>query len=161
MLATLFDLTTLFTAVFTFSFSPNEITFANEVASAFEVMMNEQAILAYFSMTLTIFIALFLDKVFGEAKKYHYLVGFGYIAQAVEQLLNRQGDTGENQTDNKGNKELVFSRKSALLGAMAWFLLVLPLPILYYLYLNDFPWYWQVLLDSTILYLALGLTSLD
>ncbi|TYK65974.1 cobalamin biosynthesis protein CobD/CbiB [Colwellia echini] len=98
--------------------------------------------MAEFSLTLTIILALLLDKYLGEARRFHYLVGFGYFAKKVEAALNKPS------VNNK------------LLGAFSWCLLVLPLPLCYFYFLNDFTWYWQILLDASVLYLAIGLNSL-
>ena len=121
----------------------------------------------FFASSLTIALALLLDKVLGEAKRYHYLVGFGYLAQRVEQCLNRNTSSDHHSdsfsgTDSqlKNSNEVAFSTRRALLGMFAWLLLVLPLPMLYWFYLSELVWYWQLLLDSLVLYLAIGLTSL-
>jgi len=123
-----------------------------------ENIYNQTLLLApYFVTTLTILLALLLDKVFGEAKKYHYLVGFGWLAAQIESTLN---------TDQlRQDKSYV---KAKLLGAFSWCFLVLPLPIIYFYFANTFTnelttnlvWYWQILLDSSVLYLAIGLNSL-
>ncbi|WP_189377942.1 cobalamin biosynthesis protein CobD/CbiB [Thalassotalea profundi] len=109
----------------------------------------------YFALTLTLLFAILLDNVLGEAKKYHYLVGFGWLCGWLEKRLNPEYDakTSTILPDS-------FSIKSAILGGVAWTLLVLPLPIIYFFLFNDLAWYWQVLVDSVILYLAIGLNSL-
>ncbi|MFT6408529.1 MAG: adenosylcobinamide-phosphate synthase, partial [Arenicella sp.] len=38
---------------------------------------------------LSISLALLLDQLIGEPKRYHPLVGFGYCAKQIEQRLNR------------------------------------------------------------------------
>jgi adenosylcobinamide-phosphate synthase len=103
----------------------------------------------YFATTLTLLLALLLDKVLGEAKKYHYLVGFGWLATKIESTLN-----SDKRHKNKTHL------KTKLLGTFSWCLLVLPLPIIYFLSFNNLIWYWQVLLDASVIYLAVGLNSL-
>ena len=109
-----------------------------------------------FSLVLTLLLALLLDKFLGEARQYHYLVGFGWLAQQCEKRLNIYT---QSKADNN-SQVLVFNNKNAALGALSWVLLVLPLPIFYFFYLNDLIWYWQILCDASVLYLAIGLNSL-
>ena len=107
--------------------------------------------ISFYAVSVTVLLALLLDLILGEAKKYHYLVGFGWLCLQVEELLNPEYNTKTQPS---------FSLKSAFLGAVSWGVLVLPLPILYFYFLNDFVWYWQIALDGVILYLAIGLNSL-
>jgi len=113
--------------------------------------MGYSEILPLYSITLTILLALVLDSVLGEAKRYHYLVGFGWLCQKLELRFN---------PDHHRKESSLFSIKSALLGMCCWSLLVTPLPLTYFLFFNQLIWYWQIILDGTILYLALGLNSL-
>jgi len=119
--------------------------------------LNDQTIetvtlfLSSYSMSLTIIIALILDLILGEAKRYHYLVGFGWLSQQCESRLN---------PDHMNDESTQFTLNSAILGGLSWGLLVCPIPLIYLYYVNDLMWYWQVILDATILYLAIGLTSL-
>jgi len=108
--------------------------------------------MAAFSVSLTLLLALWLDRWLGEPRRFHHLIGFGWLAQKIERCLN---------PPNLHQKPLRRSRSLVLRGALSWLLLVLPLPIFYYFILSDLPIYWQVLLDSLILYLAIGLTSLE
>jgi adenosylcobinamide-phosphate synthase len=127
-------------------------------------------LLADFSLFITVLLALLLDKYLGEAKYFHYLVGFGWLAKQLEARLNTTWQApheNEYQTSTQQNSPLqentINSRdtvKAKLLGTLAWCLLVLPLPIIYFYQLNNLVWYWQVLLDATIIYLAIGLNSL-
>ncbi len=118
------------------------------LVSLFTITQTPETI-AFFSVTLVIILALIVDSIFGEAKRFHYLVGFGNIASVIEAKLNK-GKT----------PALSFSISNALRGAIAWSLMVLPLPLLYFFFLNDLLWYWQVALDAIVLYLAIGLNSL-
>ncbi len=108
------------------------------------------------SVGLTLLLALLLDKFLGEARQYHYLVGFGWLANQCEKRIN---------IDNSKQLEdpslaPAFNKKNAILGALSWALLVLPLPLLYFFYLNDLVWYLQILCDASVLYFAIGLNSL-
>lgn len=109
------------------------------------------SVLPCYALSLTILLALILDHYLGEAKKYHYLVGFGGLAQRLALLVN---------PDRHATELASFSIYKASLGAGAWLLLVTPIPLLYFTFLNDFVWYWQLTLDAVVLYLAIGLNSL-
>ena len=109
------------------------------------------AILPEFSIALTLLIALLLDKNLGEAKRFHYLVGFGWLANKITALLNPLPSE---------NTSKISALKTKLLGTIAWCVLVLPLPVLYFLFIENLTWYWQIAADATALYFALGLNSL-
>jgi len=80
-----------------------------------------------------------LDRLLGEAKRWHPLVGFGALAEAAERPFNR-GDWRR------------------LRGALAWALLVLPLVALAFWGRPQDLLGWA--LDALLLYLALGGRSL-
>jgi adenosylcobinamide-phosphate synthase len=90
-----------------------------------------------------------LDRLLGEPRRWHPLVGFGALANRVEQGL-RSGAPGH----------AVFNRVRGLLG---WLLLVLPCVALFVglrfaLLAQVGAWAW--LLDTLLLYFALGTRSL-
>jgi adenosylcobinamide-phosphate synthase len=85
--------------------------------------------------------ALLLDKLFGEFPRYHPLVGFGKIANFVEAKLN-----------------LLPYAKSRVLGILACLSIVLPLPILFFVFKSDTATFW--ILETFVLYLAIGQRSL-
>lgn len=85
--------------------------------------------------------ALLLDRMFGEPKYYHPLVGFGFVASLTEKLLNKS--------------ELHSALVKRLLGLMALCLLVLPF-IFVAIYLSSLSW----LFDLALLTLAIGYQSL-
>ena len=117
----------------------------------------------YFATTLTILLALLLDKTLGEAKQYHYLVGFGWLADKIELALNANYSPDKLKTNYQSMAQANQQQSTLrmkLLGTFAWCLLVLPLPTFYFLFMNDLVWYWQILLDASVLYLAIGLNSL-
>ncbi|MDO6427568.1 CobD/CbiB family cobalamin biosynthesis protein [Thalassotalea sp. 1_MG-2023] len=120
-----------------------------------EGLTTVETLLHPFSVSLTLLLALLLDTLFGEAKRFHYLVGFGYISQAVEARLNPHYAAKDNieQGLNRGGY-------AVCLGIIAWLILVLPLPIIYFFWLNDVVWYLHIGVDAFILYLAIGGRSL-
>ncbi|MEI7614553.1 MAG: adenosylcobinamide-phosphate synthase CbiB [Betaproteobacteria bacterium] len=80
-----------------------------------------------------------LDRLLGETRRWHPLVGFGALADAVERLLNRGGG-------------------SRLNGLLAWALIVLPWVALAFVGKRTDLAGW--LIDVVLLYLALGGRSL-
>ena len=80
-----------------------------------------------------------LDRLFGEVRRWHPLVGFGAMADTIEQRLNMSG-------------------ASRRVGIAAWMLAVLPLTLFAWLVRSmvAFPW----LIDTVLLYFALGGRSL-
>ncbi len=80
-----------------------------------------------------------LDRVLGEVKRWHPLVGFGKLADGVERILNRGP-----------------LRRAS--GLLAWALAVLPWVILAFWFKRDDLIGW--LIDVSLLYLALGGRSL-
>jgi len=86
--------------------------------------------------------ALLLDLILGEPRRYHPLVGFGFLADKVERFFNRVGAS---------------SVELRLRGVLAWSLLVLPLPLIL-LFLPDNVYGW--LLEVVFLYLAVGRKAL-
>ncbi|XQW85011.1 cobalamin biosynthesis protein CobD/CbiB [Thalassotalea piscium] len=114
----------------------------------------------FFSLSLTILLALLLDRLLGEPKKYHYLVAFGTLCQRLEKKLNPEYKANFFKKNQSANVKNVFSVKSATLGALAWGLLVLPLPLIYWFLFRNISWQQHVFIDSIILYLAIGLSSL-
>jgi adenosylcobinamide-phosphate synthase len=87
-------------------------------------------------------LALMLDALLGEPRRFHPLVGFGLLTQALEKFANRFKD----QT------------KSRFAGAVCWLLLTLPLPIIYYFIHQDSALFWS--LDVIVVYAAIGHKSL-
>lgn len=96
-------------------------------------------------------LALLLDFLFQEPRRYHPLVGFGNLANWLETLLN--SDYAGRLTD------LFWGRVS---GLVAWCLAVVPLTLLFYWldYLIAGSEALQLLLGGLILYLAVGWQSL-
>lgn len=110
------------------------------------------SLLPHFTAFITLLLALTLDKVFAEAKRFHYLVGFGWLAGKLEARLNAQ------PTDVSDSTTKIMTKK--LLGFIAWCLLVVPLPVLYMIFIDNNIGYWQIITDAIVLYLAIGLVSL-
>ncbi len=67
------------------------------------------------NMVASVLIAVFMDRVLGEPRRWHPLVGFGHIAAAVEQKCNRDS---------------VSAGWRYVTGILSWLLLVLPVPLL-------------------------------
>ena len=80
-----------------------------------------------------------LDRLLGEPKRWHPLVGFGNVASAVEKSVNRKGG-------------------SRLVGLLAWSIVVLP-PVLLAGFLCTLPLGW--LLHPLLLCFALGGRALE
>jgi len=93
------------------------------------------------AMALTACAGVALDALFGEPKRWHPLVGFGRLADAIEARLNRAAGGAR------------------LNGALGWCLAVLPLTLLAWA-LSRLP-YLGWLVEALLLYLAIGLRSLD
>ena len=92
-------------------------------------------------LALILLVALILDRVFGEIKRFHPLVGFGNVASRIESKLN--------QLPYSGNQKKV-------LGMIAWLLVVSPIVLSVYYLSQYFSWW----LDALLVYLAIGGQSL-
>lgn len=97
--------------------------------------------ISMYSTALAVMTAVLLDALLGEPKRWHPLVGFGWIANKIEHRLNR-------------NMAPHFAR---LTGLSAWLLLLLPL-IAISDWFSHTPLEWVA--DVTLLYLAIGAKSL-
>jgi len=90
-------------------------------------------------------LAVLMDMWLGEPKRFHPLVGFGLLAGVVEKWFYGADDGG------------AFARK--LRGSLAVFVLIFPLMGLLYLLLQ-----WdsgRIFIEVLVLYLAIGMTSLE
>lgn len=99
------------------------------------------------SIVASILLALLLDRLLGEPKRFHPLVGFGSLATAIEGSLNR-------------SQHSRFT--GAYQGVLGWILAVLPwvaIAVLLQLWLEQEPLL-EILFDGVILYLAIGWRSL-
>ena len=124
------------------------------------------ALLSFTSMTLIgsqLIFALLLDRILGEPTRCHPLIGFGNLADYLAKKFNRKSGGAEQVASTKG--------KSRFNGMTCWMLLVLPLPVALwtlnyfandYAVTNDSPWMFALiwLLNSCVLYLAIGMQSL-
>lgn len=106
----------------------------------------------YLTLPLAACLAVALDFIFGEPKRYHPLVGFGWLANAIERQFNP--------------KHSQASSRQRMIGLIGLSLLILPLVYLAYAlhqYLNflrlDFLTL-SFVLDTLLLYFALGHKSL-
>ncbi len=91
-------------------------------------------------------LGLLLDHLLGEPRRWHPLVGFGYLANFMERSLRRGAPGGT--IDNR------------LRGSLAWLLLVLPLPLLCAWLLAALPWPVALGGHALLLWFALGGRSL-
>ena len=87
-------------------------------------------------------IGLLLDRLLGEPRRWHPLVGFGRLAGALERGL-RRGAPGA----AVGNR---------LRGSLAWALLVLPLPLACAWLLSQLAWPAALAGHALLLWFALG-----
>ncbi|GAB3287968.1 adenosylcobinamide-phosphate synthase CbiB [Parahaliea aestuarii] len=93
----------------------------------------------------TLIVGLLLDALLGEPRRWHPLVGFGGLVQAVEGRMNRPT-----------SRAFVLR----LRGALAWSLLVLPLPLALWCLLAALPAAVSLAISIAMLYLCLGGCSL-
>src|ERR1043165_1243690 len=98
-----------------------------------------------FSTTLlAMIVAILLDRLLGEPRRFHPLVGFGYYASLLERLI-RRGTPGHPVT-------------TRIAGVLAWLLAVAPWTALA-AWLTTIPG-WGIVADVLLLYFALGAQSL-
>ena len=90
---------------------------------------------AAFSMPLAALVAVLLDRRFGEAQRFHPLVGFGNLVAIIEKRLNR---------------------RTRLAGIFSWMIAVLPAAGLAFMLRPSAPF----VIDVLLLYFALGAQSL-
>jgi len=95
------------------------------------------------TVSIVIILAIFLDALFGEPRRWHPLVGFGKVAAAIESNLNVDNLTKIN---------------SNLLGLIALSLLIIPLTAVTAFISYTFNTY--LLFEIIILYFAVGARSL-
>lgn len=74
--------------------------------------------LAALALPLSALAAVLIDRLCGEPRRWHPLVGFGYLASALEKRLNRGATRRLEQRERRG-------RENAL-GLLAWLLVVAP-----------------------------------
>ena len=99
------------------------------------------------SLVASILLALLLDRLLGEPKRFHPLVGFGRLASAIERVWNT---TDAGRAVGRGT------------GVFAWSLAVIPLVLLAYsvnLWTEQYTGV-SVILGGVVLYLAIGWQSL-
>ncbi len=93
-------------------------------------------------------VALLADLILGEPKRFHPLVGFGAAAKYIEACFNKFDSYSE--------------RVRKFTGLIAWSALCIPLPVLAYFVLQELSSsYFFLLFEIVVLYLAVGLKSLN
>jgi adenosylcobinamide-phosphate synthase len=98
--------------------------------------------------SLIMITAYLLDYWLGEVKRFHPLVGFGWLTSTIEKKVNSY------QNNDKKVKQWL----PRILGIFSWLILCLPLPVIYYYFHQSNVWFWC--LDAIVLYFAIGLKSL-
>jgi adenosylcobinamide-phosphate synthase len=100
-------------------------------------------------LPLAAFVAVWMDRLLGEMPRFHPLVGFGHLANALEAVLNRARGAKNPAAPKRGNRAL---------GVLAWGLAVLP-PLAFACWWRAQPgWTWYV--DVVLCYFSLGAHSL-
>ena len=94
---------------------------------------------------LQVLVAVLLDTVLGEPKRFHPLAGFGHIASRVESSL-----FGNDMLNNAQRK---------FRGVLAWCFVVLPFVIFIFWITQQFVWL-TIIVEAVVLYLAIGNQSL-
>lgn len=107
-------------------------------------------------MLIVLLCALLLDYYFGEPKKYHPLIGFGRFAQYLEERLNE--DLLDKKVGFNPDNKPQSMQQNRINGLLAVVICVLPVWWLTYVIIADD--IFSMLLETIILYLALGLNSL-
>ncbi|NQZ10990.1 MAG: cobalamin biosynthesis protein CobD, partial [Algicola sp.] len=92
--------------------------------------------------TVVLMLALMLDGLLGEPRRFHPLVGFGLLTQALEKTVNRF----KNQPNSR------------IAGIVCWLLLALPLPVVYFIIHQESALFWCI--DVIVVYAAIGHKSL-
>ncbi len=104
------------------------------------------------SVVLLVALALLLDRLLGEPRYYHPLVGFGWLAQKIETLLNHQFSQPHSRPHLQ--KQIHYHR---LKGLFAWGLAVVPITVCVY-FLDQ--WIGGIYLAVICGWLAIGWKSL-
>lgn len=107
-------------------------------------------------MLIVLLCALLLDYFFGEPKKYHPLVGFGRLANYLEERLNE--DLLDKKVGFNPDKKPQTTQQNRINGLIAVLVCLVPAWWLTHLIISD--GLLSMLLETIILYLALGLSSL-
>lgn len=98
--------------------------------------------------SLIMMMAYHLDYLLGEVKRFHPLVGFGWLTSKIEKTVNSH----HNETERTN---IWLPR---LLGILSWLVLCAPLPFIYYYFHQNNMFFWC--LDAIVLYFSVGLKSL-
>jgi adenosylcobinamide-phosphate synthase len=98
--------------------------------------------------SLIMMVAYLLDYLLGEVKRFHPLVGFGWLTAKIEKTVNAHHNATQ-------STNIWLPR---IFGALSWLVLCAPLPIIYYYFHQNNIIFWC--LDAIVLYLAIGLKSL-
>lgn len=94
---------------------------------------------------LQVLVAVLLDTVFGEPKRFHPLAGFGRVALRVESFIYGQEQLNDTQRKFR--------------GVIAWCIVVLPFVIFILWLTQQFMWL-AISVEAVLLYFAIGNQSL-
>lgn len=94
---------------------------------------------------LQVLVAVLLDTVLGEPKRFHPLAGFGRVAFRVESSL-----FGHEQLNDVQRK---------FRGVMAWCIVVVPFVVFIFWITQQFVWF-SIIIEAVLLYFAIGNQSL-
>jgi adenosylcobinamide-phosphate synthase len=100
------------------------------------------------TLTLLALAGIVLDRLFGEPRRWHPLVGFGALANGVERVLRRNASPGH-------------ALLTRLLGLLGWSVLVLPAFALALALTFTLPLALSLLLNAVLLWFAIGARSLN
>ncbi len=107
----------------------------------------------FISGAMSVVCALWLDRMLGEPKRFHPLVGFGNLARFIEKHVLEQ----------LGGQKPLSNILNLVLGGLAWFVAVLPIVSVVALlieFISDISLVTVFLVNTFILYLTIGGRSL-
>jgi len=112
------------------------------------------------NVLLAVILAIFLDKIFAEPKRFHPLVGFGRIADKVENKFNRVSSTSAMTARISGIAAYLLAVLPLLFGItyLSVYLPYTPLSSGQGSFLNHV--FFEIALPAFVLYLAIGWQSL-
>ena len=85
--------------------------------------------------------AYLLDTILGEVKRFHPLVGFGFLTTFLEKLANsfhpknahpKNTPTNEHAPNKKVRLEPDEKWRQRVCGTLSWIILCIPLPLIYF-----------------------------
>lgn len=120
-------------------------------------MFSSALVIAY-----CVLLALFLDILLGEPKRWHPLVGFGFLASGFERWMNIRNKQHRAYQQYQSNDGFTIKLAQFFAGLLGWIVLVIIPMVIIVIGIAllervlSFSWW----IDAVILYLAIGYTSL-